>query len=143
MQTKMASRERIYQGLETDYTLYEEICLNPNLNLMEYTKRLNWSYGKTQKATQRLLENGLIRAKGKIKLLLSPISAEELGLKRPNNYWKILDFLIDRNFQYIDPGDISKELGINLEDVNKLIKIMVQDENAELRKNKVRAVKDK
>jgi len=139
----MASRERIYQGLETDYTLYEEICLNPNLNLMEYTKRLNWSYGKTQKATQRLLENGLIRAKGKIKLLLSPISAEELGLKRPNNYWKILDFLIDRNFQYIDPGDISKELGINLEDVNKLIKIMVQDENAELRKNKVRAVKDK
>ncbi|MFQ6120296.1 MAG: hypothetical protein ACE5KE_10470 [Methanosarcinales archaeon] len=118
------------QGEAKDYTLYEEICLNPNLNLMEYTKRLNWSYGKTQKATQRLLEKGLIRAKGKIKLLLSPISAEELGLKRPNNYWKILDFLINRNFQYIDPGDISKELGINLEEVNKLIKIMVQDENA-------------
>lgn len=67
----------------TELGLLRAIHSNPARGIYELSKSLDWSYGKTQQAVQRLIEKGLVEAKQEIRSnrlcsLLNEVPAKRL-----------------------------------------------------------------
>lgn len=82
----MAIEKRRETGKLAESELYEFICKHPGYSIYDYAKKMGWSYGKTQRAIERLLEEELIKHKEeregtKIKKLVYPLEMSEIKLE--------------------------------------------------------------
>ena len=72
-----------YNCEKSELDLLKAIHSNPNKSIYELSKSLDWSYGKTRQAVQRLIEKGLVEAKQEIRSnrlcsLLNEVPAKRL-----------------------------------------------------------------
>lgn len=66
MQTTNAIQVLKYNGEHSELELLKTLHASDGSSLYTLSKALNWSYGKTERAVNRLLEKGLVKSEHKI-----------------------------------------------------------------------------